>query len=54
MDGVDEVGAHCGLFFPGPHYESLVGDVGARIEEWVKEDATRRVILEGESEGHGH
>ncbi len=54
MEGVDEVGAHCGLFFPGPHYESLVGDVGARIEEWVKEDATRRVILEEETEGHGH
>jgi hypothetical protein len=47
MAGVDEVGAHCGLFFPGAHYESLVGDVGARVEEWVKEDATRRVILEG-------
>jgi hypothetical protein len=47
MEGVDEVGAHCGLFFPGPHYESLVGDVGARVEEWVKEDVTRRVILEG-------
>jgi hypothetical protein len=49
MDGVDEVGAHCGLFFAGPHYESLVGDVGARVEEWVKEDITRRVILEGET-----
>jgi hypothetical protein len=49
MDGVDEVGAHCGLFFDGPHYESLVGDVGARVEEWVKEDVTRRVILEGET-----
>jgi hypothetical protein len=54
MEGVDEVGAHCGLFFPGPHYESLVGDVGARVEEWVKEDTTRRVIHEGETEGHGH
>ena len=31
MEGVDEVGAHCGLFFPGPHYEKLVGDVGSRI-----------------------
>lgn len=41
MEGVDEVGAHCGLFFPGPQYESLVGDVGARIEKWVQEDATR-------------
>ena len=41
MEGVDEVGAHCGLFFPGPQYESLVGDVGARIEAWVQEDAAR-------------
>jgi hypothetical protein len=46
MEGVDEVGAHCGLFFPGPQYESLVGDVGARIEEWVTDDATRRMVLE--------
>jgi len=49
MEGVDEVGAHCGLFFPGPQYESLVGDVGARIQEWVKVDATRRAILEIQS-----
>jgi len=42
MEGVDEVGAHCGLFFPGPQYESLVGNVGERIEAWVKEDAMRR------------
>lgn len=48
MEGVDEVGAHCGLFFPGPQYESLVGDVGARIGKWVEEDATRRAILEAE------
>ncbi|KAM7201747.1 hypothetical protein V8F20_004708 [Naviculisporaceae sp. PSN 640] len=46
MEGVDEVGAHCGLFFPGPHYEKLVGDVGSRIVNWVGEDCTRRVILE--------
>lgn len=38
MEGVDEVGAHCGLFFPGPQYESLVGDVGKRIETWVRGD----------------
>ena len=44
MEGVDEVGAHCGLFFPGPHYETLVGDVGSRIIEWVQEDASRRAI----------
>ena len=42
MVGVDEVGAHCGLFFVGEHYEGLVADVGARIEEWVKEDGRVR------------
>ncbi|KAK3378212.1 hypothetical protein B0H63DRAFT_436730 [Podospora didyma] len=46
MEGVDEVGAHCGLFFPGPHYEKLVGDVGSTIAGWVHEDASRRAILE--------
>lgn len=46
MEGVDEVGAHCGLFFQGQQYESLVGDVGERIGSWVREDATRRMILE--------
>jgi hypothetical protein len=45
MEGVDEVGAHCGLFLPGPHYERLVGDVGERIAGWVWEDASRRVAL---------
>jgi hypothetical protein len=45
MEGVDEVGAHCGLFFPGPQYESLVGDVGERISKWVEADAERRMIL---------
>lgn len=44
MEGVDEVGAHCGLFFPGPHYQSLVGDVGERIEQWVADDAHRRTV----------
>lgn len=45
MDGVDEVGAHCGLFFAGPHYEKLVGDVGSRIVGWVQEDMSKRAIL---------
>jgi hypothetical protein len=44
MEGVDEVGAHCGLFFIGQAYERLVGDVGTRIEDWVREEETRRVI----------
>lgn len=48
MEGVDEVGAHCGLFFAGPQYESLVGDVGARVENWVHEDAAKRAVLEAE------
>ncbi|KAH8683164.1 hypothetical protein BGZ60DRAFT_399535 [Tricladium varicosporioides] len=49
MEGVDEVGAHCGLFFSGPQYESLVGDVGARIGKWVEEDATRRAIHDAQN-----
>ena len=38
MRGVDEVGAHCGLFFVGEHYEWLVNDVGARIKAWVEQE----------------
>ncbi|KAM4056227.1 putative serine esterase [Hirsutella rhossiliensis] len=47
MDGMDEVGAHCGLFVPGPHYDGLVGDVGSRIVTWVFDDMSKRAILEG-------
>jgi hypothetical protein len=46
MEGYDEVGAHCGLFVPGPHYEKLVGDVGMTIVEWVHENATKRAMAE--------
>lgn len=46
MEGVDEVGAHCGLFFPGPQYGPLLGDTTERIQGWVNDDATRRAILE--------
>lgn len=46
MDGVDEVGAHCGLFAPGQHYERLVGDVATRIVGWVEYDMTKRAITE--------
>lgn len=38
MKGVDEVGAHCGLFFVDERYERLVGDVAGRVEGWVKEE----------------
>ena len=38
MEGVDEVGAHCSLFFADrPHYETLVYNVGNRIKGWVVE-----------------
>ncbi|KAF8544537.1 hypothetical protein BDD12DRAFT_815620 [Trichophaea hybrida] len=48
MKGVDEVGAHCGLFFVGEVYAKLVGDVAARIEEWVGEELSRRLVdMEG-------
>ncbi|KAK4127376.1 hypothetical protein N657DRAFT_641367 [Parathielavia appendiculata] len=54
MEGVDEVGAHCGLFVPdGPHYERLVGDVGERIAGWVWDDASRRLVLEDGLEKDG-
>lgn len=46
MKDVDEVAAHTGLFFAGPHYEKLVGDVGELICEWVQEDATTRFIMD--------
>ncbi|KAL2119208.1 hypothetical protein VTJ04DRAFT_6168 [Mycothermus thermophilus] len=46
MPGVDEVGAHCGLFVAdAPHYERLVGDVGERVAGWVWEDASRRAVF---------
>ncbi|KAI5776290.1 hypothetical protein EDC01DRAFT_715140 [Geopyxis carbonaria] len=47
LRNVDEVGAHCGLFFVGEVYARLVGDVAARVEEWVGEAETVR-ILQGE------
>lgn len=37
MRGVDEVGAHCGLFEIQEQYAWLVNDVGNRIKDWVKE-----------------
>lgn len=46
MENVDEVGAHCGLFFMSETYERLVGDVGGRIEEWVRETEDERVARE--------
>ncbi|KAK8153705.1 hypothetical protein IWX90DRAFT_76609 [Phyllosticta citrichinensis] len=42
MRDVDEVGAHCGLFFVGDTYAMLVGEVAATVEKWVLEDAGER------------
>ena len=39
MEGVDEVGAHCGIFFDEkPHYVKFVNDVAAKLQEWVERD----------------
>lgn len=51
MEGMDEVGAHCGLFFPGPQYEPLVQDVGSTIQGWLVDDAAKRIAL-GEGENY--
>lgn len=48
MEGVDEVTAHTTLFFISETYEKLVGDVGARIEDWVREADSMRLIREME------
>lgn len=45
MKDMDEVVAHTSLFFPGEHYEGLVGNVGNTIAEWVHEDMTKRALL---------
>ena len=47
IEGVDEVGAHCGLFVSSrPHYAKLVDDVGKRIVEWVERDRRVRELRE--------
>ncbi|KAH8692935.1 hypothetical protein BGW36DRAFT_302474 [Talaromyces proteolyticus] len=44
---VDEVLAHQSIFLPnGLYYEWLVGDTVTRIEQWVQDDSTRRLIWE--------
>ncbi|KAL7948952.1 hypothetical protein V8C42DRAFT_312763 [Trichoderma barbatum] len=46
MDGMDEVTAHCAVFFPGPHYDVLVSDVAGRIVSWVRNDLSVRAMME--------
>ncbi|GAB7358235.1 hypothetical protein MBLNU230_g0386t1 [Neophaeotheca triangularis] len=51
MKDVDEVGAHCGLFFIDERYERLVGDVAERIEGWVRESEGEKYALGMEGSG---
>ncbi|KAF2157010.1 hypothetical protein K461DRAFT_219617 [Myriangium duriaei CBS 260.36] len=45
MKDIDEVTAHCGLFFSdSPTYAYLVSDVAERIKEWVQEAESERVV----------
>lgn len=46
MEGMDEVAAHTSLFFVNETYERLVGDVGARVEEWIREADSVRLVRE--------
>ncbi|KAL5445719.1 hypothetical protein PMIN06_007988 [Paraphaeosphaeria minitans] len=48
MEGIDEVTAHTSLFFVNDTYERLVGEVGARIEDWVFEADSLRLVREME------
>ena len=48
MEGMDEVSAHTSLFFVNETYERLVGDVGAKIEDWVREADSERLVREME------
>jgi hypothetical protein len=46
MKNMDEVTAHTSLFFMNETYERLVGDVGAKIEDWIREADSVRVVRE--------
>lgn len=51
IKNMDEVTAHTSLFFVNETYERLVGDVGARIEEWIREADSVRVVKELSEQG---
>jgi len=42
VESADEVRAHCELFSGGEHYEMFIGDVGERIDGWIKQSEMRR------------
>ncbi|KAK5222233.1 hypothetical protein LTR72_006490 [Exophiala xenobiotica] len=45
MEGIDEVQAHTSMFKMSETYVAMVEDAAKRIEGWVQEDASRRMIL---------
>lgn len=48
MENMDEVEAHQSMFIPhGANYDHLIGDSVALIEQWIENDLSRRVLLEG-------
>jgi hypothetical protein len=51
MQNMDEVTAHTSLFFMNETYERLVGDVGAKIEDWIREADSMRLVREMQERG---
>lgn len=45
MEGIDEVVAHTSMFKMSETYVKMVGDTAERIENWVADDATKRLLL---------
>jgi len=45
MEGMDEVVAHTSMFKMNETYIKMVGDTAERIERWVADDATKRLLL---------
>lgn len=45
MEGMDEVVAHTSLFFVSETYAKLIGDTAERIQKWIEDDATTRILL---------
>lgn len=50
MEGMDEVIAHTSMFFVSETYAKLVGDTAERIESWVQNDMTRRMVEEARTD----
>lgn len=50
MEGIDEVSAHTSMFKMSETYARMVRDVAERIESWVLEDSSTRMVR-GEADG---